>query len=338
MKKIPVLICFLLLISGVNSIAQEKSFQWLSRSTFYRPFISEIRSPINKIEIGFLNDLGPYYYVDGVENRPFLEAQLGIDIPVVLYTNRSKKSHKPWGISLSLPASAKCLVDMIERETAPLVNCDFWLGVELKGIWYPNINSKFGLKNLAFKFIPIAHESTHIGDEVAIHGYQTIEDFKRINVSYESWELGLTLNDPDTLKSNILSFRTGIMGVWWLYHGYYSVDSLEVKGQDVRKSGSKPEYYFILNWKRTQGWACSQKWQNVLSIELRNRPKFEYTVGVDEVRKWNLNSYIGWQYKKSDCYMGTMGLFFRFYYGINPHGQFRNLDNFRFIGLSLVVR
>jgi len=173
---------------------------------------------------------------------------------------------------------------------------------------------------------------------VAIHGYQTFDDFERINVSYEAWELGLTLNDPDTLKGNVLSFRTGLMGIWWLNHGYYTSDSLEVKGQAVQNSSSRPEYFFTLNWIRRKGWASNNKWNNEISLEVRNRIRFMYEEGFEELRTWNINSYVGWKYNINNNYMGTMGLYARFYYGINPHGQFRDIGNFRFVGLSLILR
>jgi len=328
----------ILMMIAIASIAQEKRHTWLGRSDFYRPFISEIRSSITKIEFGYLNDLGSNYWLTDYQSRPFAEVHFGFEIPVIVYRSQSYKPNQPFGVSLSLPVAAVVLVDMLEVNTAPVVNADYWFCAEIRAVWYPDFIKKIGINNLGFKFIPISHESTHIGDEVSIHGYQTIQEFERINVSYEAWELGITLNDPDTLQGNVLSFRTGVMGIWWLNEGYYTIDSLEVKDQDVQKSSNRPEYYFALNWIRRKGWATNKKWNNEISLEVRNRIKFSYQEGAEENRSWNFNSYLGWKYNMSGNYMGTMGLYARFYYGINPHGQFRDIGNFRFIGLSLILR
>jgi hypothetical protein len=84
------------------------------------------------------------------------------------------------------------------------------------------------VKNISFKLTPFAHESTHLGDELTIYGSQNIEQFYRVNVSYEYYELGLTINDPDTLSGNILSLKFGFMGFINHTKGYYSFAENEI--------------------------------------------------------------------------------------------------------------
>ncbi|MDA3880809.1 MAG: DUF1207 domain-containing protein [Prolixibacteraceae bacterium] len=191
------------------------------------------------------------------------------------------------------------------------------------------------VKNIGVTLIPLFHESTHLGDEYSIHGYQKIPDFKRINLSHESWELAIVLNDPDTIRSNLFSFKAGLQGLWNTSAGYYFNDSLEVKGAEIPDSKNNLEFFINVNWQRTNGILCSENWMNIFSIEARNRTRFSYEPGIAEQRTWNYNIYFGWLYNNSKS-QRKPGLFFRYYNGIIPHGQLRNTDGYHFIGLSLV--
>lgn len=325
------------LICVLPSFSQTNNYTFFKKSHIYKPFVSEIRSTMNKLENGFLNSLGPDYYLDDESSRPFTEVCLGYSIPVFSMKKNLFSNSTRYGIDLSLPVGSRCLVDMFEKTTAPVINCDYWFGIEINGIMYtPRLHSA-GIKNIAARLVPVYHESTHIGDELALHGYLLIDDFKRINLSYEAFEIGLTINDPDTLSGNIVSFRTGFIGIWNRDQGYYSYDSLEVKGQEISDAGHKPEYYFLLNWQRSEGFLCSEKCMNILSAEVRNRTRFGYEPGVTEKRVWCINGYIGWRHALPGSVFDHAGLFLRYYQGVNPYGQFRNRDGFRYIGLSIVV-
>ncbi len=168
-----------------------------------------------------------------------------------------------------------------------------------------------------------------------MHGFEKISNFKRINISYEAWDLSVTLNDPDTLKGNIFSVKAGIQNLWTIKDGYYFTDSLEVKGANIPKSTKTAEFYSVFNYQRTKGFLASEKWINIFSIEARNRVKFSYQENAESTRAWGINSYFGWLYKKSNNPFQNIGFFIRHYQGINPHGQFRNNDDFKFTGLSV---
>ena len=225
----------------------------------------------------------------------------------------------------------------MELKTAPVINTDYWFGTCIKFITYPFSDKVSFLKNFSLKILPYFHESTHLGDEFSIRGYEQIEDFKRINISYEAWKLSVTVNDPDTLTGNICSLKAGIQNLWLVKSGYYFTDSIETKGVIVPKSNKPFEYYFSLNYQRSKGFMCTKKWNNIISGELSNRPMFSYDPNIPESRIWSYNIYFGWGYKTSDKPFRNFGIFIKHYTGINPHGQFRNSHNFKFTALSITL-
>jgi len=318
---------FVILLFSAQINAQKISF--FKPITFAKPFISDTRSPIIKLEIGRLNKVSPVYYVNDGLKRPFIETHFGYEIPVFSY------SKNDFNIYLDFPGGAGTLVDIFEEKTAPVINTDFWFGTEIKLI--KRFSGTSYLKNIAADILPLFHESTHIGDEFALHGHYEIPDFKRVNISYEAWKLSLILNDPDTLKGNILSLKAGIQNLWTIKDGYYFTDSTEVKGADVPKSNKTFEWYFSANYQRSKGFLCSEKFVNILSAEINNRPQFSYDTAIPETRTWSYNIYFGWEYKVSNKPYRNVDFFLRHYSGLNPHGQFRNENGFRFTGFSVVL-
>lgn len=318
---------FILILISAQINAQNTI--WFKDVSFGKAFIADTRSPIIKLEIGKLNKISPYYYNTDVSKRLFIEPHFGYEIPLVSFSKNN------YGFYFDFPGGAVTLVDMFEEKTAPVINTDYWFGTEIKIIKRLPEN-KF-IKNIGLNVLPLFHESTHLGDEFSLHGYYEAPDFKRVNISYEAWKVSVILNDPDTLSGNVLSLKAGIQNLWTLKDGYYFTDSLEVKGDEVPKSTKTFEWYFLLNYQRSKGFLCSDKFVNIFSAELNNRPKFSYEKAISETRVWSYNLYFGWEYKISDKVFRNVGFFLRHYGGLNPHGQFRNENNYRFTGLSVVV-
>ncbi len=302
---------------------------WFHHVSFGKSFVSDSRSTIIKLEIGKLNKLTPYYYNTNVSERLFIEPHFAYEIPIFSY---SKKNFRFY---FDFPGGSVTLVDMFEEKTAPVINTDYWFGTEIKMIKY--LSQTNFIKNIAADILPLFHESTHLGDEFSLHGYYKIPDFKRVNISYEAWKISMILNDPDTLSGNIVSFKTGIQNLWTTKNGYYFTDSLEVKGAEIPKSTKTFEWYFSVNYRRSKGFFCSEKWNNIISGEISNRPKFSYDSALPETRTWSYNLYLGWEYKISDLHFRNVGFFLRYYSGLNSHGQFRNESGYNFTGFSVVL-
>lgn len=327
MKK-TVFVTFLLALSSAVLQGQDAEHYFFRESHILKPFLSEIRSTAIKAELAWLNKLDENYYVSDYADRPFIEVHLGTELPVYYLRNR----HKGFKFSTSGYIGNILLIDMFEENTAPVINTDYFFGLKAAAVKYldhPHI------RNIGLKLVPVFHESTHLGDEFSIHGYQDLPAFRRVNVSYEAWEIAAVINDPDTIRSNLISAKVGFHGLWRPARGYYTSDSLETKGQLPPASAKNFEYYLQLNWQRTRGFLCSEKWMNVLSVEANNRLRFSYDASVPEERNWNLNLYFGWKYMTARS-GHHLGFFFRYYAGIIPNGQFRNTGGFRYAALSIV--
>lgn len=310
-----------------------KDYHFFKTESFGKPFVSDILSSHIKIETGFINDLGDHYFKPNYTQRPLIEAHMGTDIPLLSYYKNFNNGRLKTTTLIS--SSFNLLIDGFEPTTAMVVNTDYWVGYEFRSVLYHPSIEKIGLKNIGLIIMPLFHESTHIGDEYAMEALVISDDFYRVNVSYEAWKLSLLINDPDTLKDNVLSARIGMQGVWFPQDGYYQYTSLETQGQDLLPSERCFSYWMQINWRRTQGLAASKLFHQINSVELHNRVKYGYFADDPEGRRWNINAYFGWEYQSDS--ERKIGAYLRAYYGINPNGQFRYIDNFYFVGLALTL-
>jgi hypothetical protein len=175
-----------------------------------------------------------------------------------------------------------------------------------------------------------------LGDELTIYGLQNYDKFYRVNVSYEYYELGITLNDIDTIKDNNLSVRFGFMGLINPKKGYYSFFKNEIGNKQVYPSKRWAEYYFELEYTKTKGFLATETWHPSISVEFRNRVRYEYEKEEKSERVWCINAFIGYEYTPKRSRIRSVGNYFRYYNGLNPHGQFRNMD-YKFVGYSIVL-
>ncbi len=236
---------------------------------------------------------------------------------------------------MSFPVSIHMVWAPFEKTTSPIINNDYRFGLSFTGISY--LNNPY-IKNISYKVTPFAHESTHLGDEITMYGEQNIDNFYRVNVSYEYYELGLTLNDPDTLQGNLLSCKFGFMGLIRPNVGYYKYFENEILADTAFYPSQRwAEFYLELNYRKTEGFMASKTWNPSISFELRNRVKYEYSNPNKSPRVLCYNAYLGYDYvpKKAGA-IKSVGNYLRFYSGLNPHGQFRN-GYYNFIGYSVVA-
>ena len=323
-------IASLLLIASLHITisGQKPEYSFFRESDMLRPFLSEIRSTIVKCELAYLNKLDNNYYLDDYAGRPFVEAHLGADIPFFRVDDPRRKIKFSTGGYLG----NILLIDMLESNTSPIINTDYFFGLQASAVKY--IDNRY-IRNVGIKFVPIFHESTHLGDEFSLHGYQNIPDFRRVNVSYEAWEIAVVLNDPDTMATNLLSVKAGFHVLFNDAKGYYNTDTLETKGTIVPSSKKNYEFYFQMNLQRTKGILCSERWMQVLSAEVSNRLKFSYDLDIPEKRTWNFNIYFGWKYVTRQS-RRNIGFFLRYYNGIIPNGQFRNVSGYQYAAISII--
>jgi hypothetical protein len=327
MKK-TVIISLLCTASSILTFGQGSEHFFFRESNILKPFLSEIRSTVIKGEVAYLNKLDYNYYKSDYTSRPFIEVHLGADLPFYYLVNHEKNLK----FSVSGYIGNILLIDMFEDITSPVINTDYFFGVQTSIVKYVD---KRHIKNVGLKLVPLFHESTHIGDEFSLHGYNDIPDFRRVNVSYEAWEIAAVINDPDTIKTNLLSAKAGFHRLWDTNRGYYTTDSLETKNDLAPASQKNYEYYLQLNLQRTSGFLCSDRWMQIISVEANNRLRFSYDDDVAEKRTWNFNIYLGWKYLWKDANR-NMGFYLRYYNGIIPNGQFRNTGGYQYAAISIV--
>ena len=204
-------------------------------------------------------------------------------------------------------------------------------------------------QNYSITFNLFKHESTHLGDELALQHSDHGLPLRRVNVSCNYSQLDFAFNEPENHREQYHTFKLGLM-VNWDHHGkWYFIDKT-----DGDASLARPRISPWEAWLQYQYQSPSSKhgFQGVASIEIRNRPLFGYpqqdwseTEGVtytlqDEKRIFTYNVYIGARYN-CPTYTGCFSQYnvgIRLYHGNNPYGQFRNYDNFNQVSFCIIVQ
>ncbi len=316
---------------------------WGVPASFCKPFLADINSTITSVGIGVNTnhkeyDLSP----NRIEQyKPTVETNLGVSIPV--YTRNFHDNR--FGLAFSMPIHFHIWLDLFEQTTAPVLNTDYSFALmEFKYI--QRFNNRW-LHSYGVKFIPFYHQSTHLGDELTIYRKDEGISLTRVNVSYNYWELSLWVNEAERKIGYNNSFRFGLMGLLNPSKGWYSVRPEEGVVEKVTSS-TRPVEFYMQYQLQTGRWLLSRdRWQNVFSVELRSRAKYNYPYyRYDEGEwseeattstRWNVNLYYGWRLIPSVLPpFNNLGVGIQAYLGVNPHGQFRNIPNYRYVGFTLM--
>lgn len=178
---------------------------------------SETRNTLSRIEIYGVNE-APDRYPWAPLERPIIEIHLATVIPVYRSIVQTRTLGEiVW--SFGAPISMTVIDDFLEEETAPVINVDYWLGSEVQVL--KHVEGRW-IENVSLLLRPLFHESSHIGDELALRqAADNPETFYRINISYEAWSFLLGVNEWQPGGGNNLTIRAGITGLW-NGDGYYS--------------------------------------------------------------------------------------------------------------------
>jgi hypothetical protein len=68
--------------------------------------------------------------------------------------------------------------------------------------------------------------------------------------------------------THMFSDRAGFQGLWNRARGYFSADTMEMKGVYIFPSRKNHVCYFQVNWQRTHGFMCSEEWMQVHHLRL----------------------------------------------------------------------
>jgi hypothetical protein len=354
LKNIFAVVCIIVLfgtISGKISVAQDKKEGFIIPATFGRSFIADMTGNLIKVDIGYGTRADEYDLAEREnEKKVYVKGNLGFSIPLYL-KHFYKNDKQSWSLAFSVPFNILIWADSFEQITTPLLNTDVRYGLmEIRAIKYFSDGS--AIRNLVFKLLPYNHESSHIGDELAIYRDQQELSIVRVNVSYEYSELAVTINDPDNSRNNNHAFKGGFLFLLDYADRWYVIGPAENDNGEIKSTEQGYEYYFQYQFQRATGFLTGKNIMNVLSLEIRNRVRFGYelfdriatedgrewiTTPGKEERIWCLNSYFGWRFYPSDKnFYHSVGTYLRVYSGLNPHGQFRNRPSYNYFGFSLV--
>ena len=336
-------------LSGQDEVDNKKAF--LTNRDFGSYYLADMYSPANRILYGFGTNAPDYNAHPDPRGESYLlnEFTLGYDFAV--YNGPLKLGKRNYRLSVSTSTSASVFFDPFCPHLAPILNVDYRLGIP-EIYLVRRFNNRY-LKNALLRVSLIQHESTHIGDEIALYRANAQIPLVRINVSYESGELSLTINDPfGTTSSN----HSATIGAKFLYpvfndSGYYFLNPGEGDPAFLERSRRWIEGYVRYQFDGVTGPLRIGNFYPVVSAELRNRVRFSYSSfavdpltpeGWREIRSSEkyvpcLNLYAGWKDRGHAGKPGRLGVYLRYYTGINPHGQFRNNPEYSFAGLAVVV-
>lgn len=347
-KKIRFLGLFLILLPSQLFAQSLSNIKLFEQRDFGKYFISDIFSPNTESSLG-PGLLMSAYNINPNRNSTFalyVESVIGTEIPLLHWDISGPNSNSK--LALSIPISASIWLDFNEPMTNPLVNTDYRVGsIEIN--YFQELNLGF-VNNASLSLMPFFHESSHIGDEVTIYRIDAGFPITRVNATRNTAEISLTLNDENGTQENNHSFKFGTSILYNKANGFYRMRVEEGDTSKLSPSQNRFEWYGQYQWHGPSEILHNSKITTVFSVEIRNRVRYNYPyyvyntassqepVEIKPSQKFvpSINGYIGWRYRILEDRASYLGLYLRFYLGLNPHGQFRNIPAHRFYGLSMV--
>ncbi len=261
------------------------------------------------------------------------------------FCDRGGVAEKPFAIAVNMPIHFQLWMDFMEPRTAAIVNTDYRFAMP-GWTFLHRVNRGF-LRNYAVSWYPFCHESTHIGDELALQRSEHGLPLRRVNVSYNWTELMFTINAEEHRLEQNHCLRVGLMVLFNPRAGWYFIDEREGDQTLARPRRSPWEAYLQYQYQSP----ARKGFQGVASVEIRNRalygyPTFtwhedgtiDYTI-QHEKRVFTYNAFLGFRYNNLR-YTGLGSRFsagVRIYHGNIPYGQFRNHNNINQFSLCLIV-
>jgi len=348
-KKVEFAIFFLLFTSAL-CMAQEANggfWEGIGRAaSFGKPFWADMHSTLIRVEISYATNSPDYDWGNfNTSYRPFVFANLGADIPVWSGNLADGK----YGLSLTLPFMIDVWFDRFEWITSPIINTSYRFGV-FEPVFLYRLDSPisvlphFNIYNWSLKFSAFKHESTHIGDELAIYRKDQNMPITRVDVAYNYAELGFIVNDPDRQTRLNHGFKFGFLMYYNFNKGWYEIFESEAQ-PDLVEDNRIPFEFFIQY--QFQSALFSRGFQIIASAEYRLRERYKYpfsysgSMSDDTFKESNIancfNIFAGIRYdnQKPD-YFSKIGIGFRYYIGINPYGQFRSMPYYSQFGVAAI--
>jgi len=330
-------------------------------ASFGKPFWADMHSTIIRGEISYATNSPDYDWGEiNSKYRPYVFVNLGADIPIWSDNFAGEK----YGLSITLPFLIDVWYDRFERITSPIINVAYRVGafdacfiyrLDTPLAVFPQREESslpgflhFGIYNWALKFSFMKHESTHIGDELTVFRKDKNLPIARIDVAYNYAELVFIVNDPDGQTRRNHGFKTGILLNYKLKKGWYDIGNSEAQADLLERSRIPVEFFIQYQY---QSALFSRGFQIITSFEYRLRERYRYPFfhsdAMDDFPQYNdthdlnpahcFNVFAGIRYdNQKRNYFSKTGIGLRYYYGINPYGQFRSMPCYHQWGLAVI--
>ena len=322
--------------------AAGQGFWALEDRNYFEPLISEIRAATVNVNFWGMSD--EFSFMQTAGRRRIWDIGLGKEIGLFGYET-GEGSDAPfspgeWGWGVWMPVSFHVVEDF-QDDSNPIINTDY----RFSGMFKVQAGVRDGF-SLGGRF-QSGHESTHLGDEFTLGAIKKhASTFQRINVSYEYWEWGVSAESRFmSAPEHHVTLRLGGIGLIKDKKGFYSSTVLFPDGDTILPSTRNYEttvgFEWTINNLTDSGTAFLWGYWPFVSIDARHRTIYDYakrdTCALED-SEWSVNVLLGLRPAERDYIQkGLPNFYFRIYHGVNPHGQFRNHQNYSMLGFGLHV-
>ena len=310
------------------------------RHDYYDPLPSEPRAAVTKVL--FPGRASSFPDAQHPGQSYVWDITVGDEIPILGWSNQKVDEGEPvpphkWGLGVWFPLSFHMVEDMSKDDSAPILDTDYRFGGMIKFQYGLGVWRKLHRSHLGVRYVPIAHESTHIGDEYTLHAVKLYgNQFKRVNVSYQYWELGGSFETDFFIKeSNLrLKLRGGL--IHEAFHhgiGWYDAELTQPVGGFVTPSKRNIEPYAGADLFLSPQ---SHSYGPFISVDYRDRTIYGYdrpSRSIPEQTEGSVNAMAGFRHVR-DMSRIRPSFYLRYYHGVNPAGQFRSQDNYQEYGFG----
>jgi hypothetical protein len=323
MRKASFVVLLLLAAAVHDALAQDLKPKLFFDTRYYEPLRAEPHAARIKILVPAWSDAFPDS-LDKSDYRFAWQVSLGRELPIAAWATQAQDRRDigagHFGIALAVPVGFHMIEDFKDPSN-PIVDTDYRFGFMAK--------LQYGIRRdlrLGVRVVPWAHESTHLGDEYVLFASENPE-FERINVSYENWEVGLSL------EHDFWKMRGGLLRPWGT-DGYYSDHLLGSDETTLTVSQKNLEFYVGAEYLFPL-WGERHVY---VSVDTRNKLRYTYhaTPANPEERQWSTNFQIGRTLPNDTRDAPLQDYFFQVYYGVNPYGQLRSQSNYLSLGVGWV--
>lgn len=311
----------------------ELTHRGFANRPWYPPLSANPRDPHSEVLAWGYSKRFEYMVKEG--NHSIWDIGFGKELPIAVWEKGTSGDTfmdcGGWGFGLWAPMSFHMVADL-EDESFAVINDDYRIGVAFKAAHGMTRRDMLSVK------LQFGHESTHLGDEFTIRAIDAYGDgFRRINVSYEYFELGMNWDHLfGASRQQMISVRASGVRTADLYGepGWYSPRLLDKTMIQPSRRNFEPAVGVEYMPQGTHGW------RPYLSYEGRWRTVYDYdkiSAGDKEGHQFSSTIITGLR-NLSHARLGFPDLIVRGYYGVNPNGQFRNQRNYWMFGVGLFIR